>query len=120
MPHILVIDDDDQVRLMLRKILESEGYTVTDASDGKEGIECYRKNQADLIITDIIMPEKEGIETIIELKKEYPDVKIIAMSGGGKNSPEEYLEFAKLLGAIHSFNKPIRKNELLEIIKNFL
>ena len=120
MSHILVIDDDSQVRLMLRKILESEGYTVTDASVGKEGIECYRENQADLIITDIIMPEKEGIETIIELKKEYPDVKIIAMSGGGKISADNYLETAKIFGASRIMEKPFTQQAMVSIVKELL
>ena len=93
---------------------------VGQALTGREGIECYRENPADLIITDIIMPDKEGIETIRTLKKEYPDVKIIAMSGGGKNRPDDYLKLAEVLGAIHTFDKPIRKDELLETIKNLI
>ena len=120
MAHILVIDDEKQIRMMLRKMLEAEGYTVTEAADGTEGITRYQEHPADLIITDIIMPEKEGIETIMELKKQNPGVKIIAMSGGGKNQPEGYLKTAKLLGAKETFSKPIRKETLLQAIKNLV
>ncbi len=120
MAHILIIDDELQIRLMLRKLFESEGYTVTEASDGIGGIKRYHENPADLIITDLIMPEKEGIETIRELKKKYPDVKIIAMSGGGKGNPDGYLNLAKKLGAIQTFEKPIRKEELLKAVNNLI
>ncbi|MDY6904672.1 MAG: response regulator [Thermodesulfobacteriota bacterium] len=120
MAHILIIDDDQPVRLMLRKMLESEGYVVTDAADGKEGIKCYHENPSDLIVTDIIMPDKEGTETIVELKKENPEIKIIAMSGGGRNKPDGYLQTAKLLGAARTFAKPIRRDELLNAIQELL
>lgn len=120
MAHILIIDDEQPIRLMLRKMLESEGYVVTEASNGAEGIKRYHENPADLIITDLIMPEKEGTETIMELKKENPAVKIIAMSGGGKNKPDGYLHTAKLLGAKQTFEKPVRKNELLEAIRQLI
>lgn len=120
MTHILIIDDEKPIRLMLRKLLESQGYTVTDASDGTEGLKRYQEHPADLIITDIIMPDKEGIETIIALKKQNPDIKIIAMSGGGKNKPDRYLQTAKLLGAKETFEKPIRKEKLLQAIQNLI
>jgi YesN/AraC family two-component response regulator len=120
MAHILIIDDEQPIRLMLRKLFESEGYTVTEASDGIEGIKCYHENPADLIITDIIMPEKEGLETIIALKKENPDVKIIVMSGGGKHKQDVYLDMAKKLGAKQTFKKPIRKEELLRAVKELI
>ncbi len=120
MAHILIIDDEHQIRLMLRKLFESEGYKVTVASDGNEGIRRYHENPVDLIITDLIMPEKEGIETIWELKNKYPDVKIIAMSGGGKVKPEGYLHLAEQLGAIQTFSKPIRKEELLVAVKGLI
>ncbi len=120
MAHILIVDDEPQIRTMLRKLFESEGYKVTDASDGKEGIRLFRENPADLIITDLIMPEKEGIETITELKKEYPDVKIIAVSGGGKGNLDGYLHLAKKLGAMQTFKKPVRNEEMLKAIKNLI
>jgi len=83
MARILLIDDDAPVRRTLRKMLERQGYEVEEAPDGKAGLTLYQENPADLIITDLIMPEMEGIETIMELRRRFPDVKIIAMSGGG-------------------------------------
>ena len=83
MARILIIDDEPQIRSMLKLMLEREDYEVVEAPDGVEGIKVYRQNPADLIITDLIMPNKDGIGMIIDLKKEFPDVNIIAMSGGG-------------------------------------
>jgi len=95
MARILIIDDEPQLLDMLGQTFEREGYDIVKASNGKEGIKLYRENPVDLIITDIIMPEKEGIETIFELRKDFPDLKIIAISGGGRIEPEEYLDIAK-------------------------
>jgi len=95
MERILIIDDESQIRSMLRLMLERAGYEVVEASDGIDGIRIYRQNPTDLIITDLIMPNKDGIGMIIDLKKEFPEVKIIAMSGGGLNKPEGYLQGAK-------------------------
>ncbi|MES0446525.1 MAG: PAS domain S-box protein [Desulfobacterales bacterium] len=120
MAHILLIDDDAQIRTMLRQILETEGYEVVDASNGKEGIRLYREDPADLVITDIIMPEKEGIEMIMELKKDFPDVKIIAISAGGQIDAEKYLRTAKMLGAKFTFAKPFERKELLDAVKEIV
>ena len=116
MARILIIDDDVQILKMLRKMLELEGHEVVDAADGNKGLKLYRDAPTDIIITDIIMPEKEGIETIIELRREFPEVKIIAMSGGGNAGPEEYLHMAKGLGAQRTLTKPFENEELLEAI----
>ena len=118
--RILIIDDDERIRKLFRKILEAESYEVIEASDGNKGIKLYRKDPTDLVITDIIMPEKEGIETIIELKKDFPDVKIIAVSGGGLVEANSYLEMAKKMGATEVLTKPIKNEELLEIISEIL
>jgi YesN/AraC family two-component response regulator len=120
MASILIIDDDSQILEMLRQILERERYHVTEASNGKEGLRRYRENPADLIITDIIMPEKEGIEIIIELKRDYPYVKIIAISGGCRIDPEQYLDMAKKLGAQRTFAKPVERKDLLDAVRNIL
>jgi len=120
MPNILIIDDDNQFRTMLRKMVERNGYEVIEASDGKEGIKLYRKNPTDLIITDLIMPEKDGIETIQELRKDFTDVKIIAISGGGRLGPHDYLHLAKMLGAQRTLTKPIELDELLKAIEELL
>lgn len=120
MAHILIIDDEAPIRLMLRMMLESQGYTVSEASDGNEGLQRYREKPADLIITDIIMPGKEGIETIISMKKINPKIKIIAMSGGGIGKPEGYLKTASLLGANETLKKPVQKEDMLSAIRRVL
>lgn len=120
MARILIIDDEAPIRALLKKILEREGYETVPASGGKEGIKIHRENPADLIITDLIMPEKEGLETIMELRRDFPDVKIIAMSGGGKIDPETYLHIAKTLGAIRTIAKPFDRRELLNTIQELL
>jgi len=101
-------------------MFEYEGYDVTEASGGEEGIEMFHKNPADLIITDIIMPDKEGIETIMELKKDFPGVRIIAISGGGRIGAEYYLDMAEQLGAVRTFAKPVDLKELLEAVREIL
>jgi len=120
MARVLVIDDEPQIRSMLRMMLERAGHEVEEAPDGIEGIRIYRNNPVDLIISDLIMPNKDGIGMIIELKKEFPDVKIIAMSGGGLNKPEGYLEGAKKLGAQRTLTKPIDRDELLRTVGDTL
>jgi len=120
MALILIIDDEPQIRSMLKLMLERDGYEVAEAPDGIEGIRSYRQNPADLIITDLIMPNKDGIGVIIDLKKEFPDVKIIALSGGGLNKPEGYLKGAKKLGAACTLTKPIDRGEMLRAIKDVL
>jgi CheY-like chemotaxis protein len=120
MALILIIDDDNQFRAMLREMLERAGYEVVDAPDGKEGIKLYREKAADLIITDIVMPEKEGIETIMELRRDFPDVKIIAISGGGRLDSGQYLIMAKSLGALYTFTKPVEREKLLQAVEELL
>jgi len=120
MAQILIIDDEAMIRDLLIKILEREGYKTMNASNGKEGIKLYRQNQVDLVITDLIMPEKEGIETIMELRRDFRDVKVIAMSGGGKIDPETYLQIAKTIGAIETIAKPFDRKEVLKTVQELL
>ncbi|MDM8523612.1 response regulator [Desulfococcaceae bacterium HSG8] len=120
MAHILIIDDEKQIRAMLRQMLEFEGYEVTEADDGKKGVRSHSEKPADLIITDIVMPEKEGIETILDIRKISPAVKIIAMSGGGRIEPETYLHMARSFGAMRTFAKPIKMEELLKAVRELL
>ena len=120
MARILIIDDETQIRSMLRLMLERVGYEVIEAADGMDGIRQYRDNPADLIITDLIMPNKDGIGMIIELKKEFPQVKIIAMSGGGVNRPEGYLDGDQKLGATRTLTKPIDREKMLQAVKETL
>lgn len=120
MKKILVIEDDEAVRLSLQLMLEDDGYDVNVAENGEVGIESFKETPADLVITDLFMPKKEGIETISELKRDFPDVKIIAISGGGQHIPGGFLVFAKKLGAIHTFQKPIDNEELLQVVSTLL
>ena len=117
---ILVIDDDENIRLLLRAILEREGYRVVEAPDGNTGFQQFRENPTDLVITDLIMPEKEGIETIRDLRRSFPDVKIIALSGGGRIGPDSYLKMAKGVGALRTLKKPVDRSILLETIEEVL
>jgi DNA-binding NtrC family response regulator len=117
---ILIIEDDALLRKMYWRFLESAGYEVVEASDGHEGVKIYQENPADLVITDLIMPKKEGIEVILALKRDHPDVKIIAISGGGKNNPESYLYMAKKLGAMQTISKPIDRKLLLKVVSECL
>lgn len=120
MPRILVIDDEQYILLMLKKMLERAGYDVDIAINGEEGLRYYYKYPADLIITDIVMPEKEGLETIRELKSHNPNVKIIAISGGGRVDSKEYLESARLFGATKVFSKPFNQGEIVEAVQELL
>lgn len=117
MNDILLIDDDESFRGMLFKLLTKAGYNVVACHNGKEGVDLFRKQPDFLVITDLIMPEQEGIETIMQLSREYPGVKIIAVSGGGKGSPDIYLESAIRLGACRAFAKPFDTREFLATVK---
>ena len=101
MSHILIIDDDDALRIVLKASLEQMGHTVVESTDGRNGVECYKGEAFDVVITDLIMPDKEGIETILDLRKINPDVKIIAMSGGGRVGPGDYLEDGNVRNAVN-------------------
>jgi CheY-like chemotaxis protein len=120
MKRILVVDDESAIRKLFIRHLEGRGYVVIEASNGKEGLKRYRENPADLIVTDIVMPEKEGIGMMMELRREFPDLKVIAISGGGLNDPGSYLETAKYLGALHTFTKPLDWPELLTAVDEVL
>jgi CheY-like chemotaxis protein len=105
---------------MLQDSLERKGYTVATASNGRIGIQAYREKSFDVVITDLIMPEMEGLETIINLRKDDPGVKIIAISGGGLNMPEDYLEMARGLGAAKTFSKPIDRSGLFAAVEELV
>ena len=117
MASVLVVDDDDDLRDSLKSLLEREGYDVFTACNGSDAIRIFRSEPTDLIITDIIMPEKGGLESIIELRQEFPDVKIIAISGGGRIGTKDYLQLAQALGANSVLAKPFSRTEILESIK---
>lgn len=111
---ILIVDDEPQIREILRIWFEQEGFTVQVAENGREGVRLQRRDPAQLLICDLIMPDQEGIETITSFKKEFPGVGIIAISGGGKIGPDSYLEIAVQLGAWKAFKKPLDIPQLIE------
>ncbi|MGH7508728.1 MAG: response regulator [Gemmatimonadales bacterium] len=120
-PRILVVDDDAGTRASLSQLLTKAGYRVTQASNGAEAVRVWRESGGDLVILDLFMPEKDGIETITELRAHSPGVLIIAMSGGGKEGNRlDLLGDARLLGAVRSITKPFAAAELLEAVKRAL
>ena len=120
MARILIIEDDDLVRALLVNALGRAGHEVLKAADGQEGIKLYRAAPTDLVITDLIMPEKEGIETIIELRRDFPQARIIAISGGGKFDNNDYLRIARAVGAKRAIDKPFKIEELLRAVEEVL
>jgi len=120
MGSVLIIEDDSEIRGMLETMVRRAGFSVQTTKDGFEGVKSFRRNPSDVVITDIVMPEKEGLETILELREEYPGVKIIAISGGGRHDAKNYLQSAKDFGADYIFDKPFRPKEIIGAIKELL
>jgi len=113
-PRILIIDDEESIRNVLCSLLEDAGYEVMDAENGRVGIQQCQRMPVDLVITDIIMPEREGLETIRELRRLYPGMKIFAMTGARISKQLDILNIAATFGAVRTFDKPF---ELVEILK---
>jgi DNA-binding response OmpR family regulator len=118
MARILVIDDDPDTRAMLEQILKAAGHEVILAADGREGLERYRASPADLVITDIYMPKQDGLETIREFRKHFPEVSIIAMSG--RALAVTMLSIARDLGAVAVLHKPFAADELIAAVAKAL
>ena len=118
--RILIIDDDEQIRVLLQQMMEWAGFEVEVAENGKVAMNIQKQNPADLVITDLIMPEQEGLETISRLKKDYEGIKIIAISGGGRIGPEAYLPAAQELGADRVFSKPFDIQSVVDTVKELL
>jgi CheY-like chemotaxis protein len=118
--RLLVIDDDDLVRATLRDILEEAGYDVLEAADGRQGLESFKRHRVDLVITDILMPEKEGIETILDLRRLSADVPIIAVSGGGATHNLEFLNYAEQFGANQVLPKPVTPSQICQAVRQAL
>lgn len=120
MSSVLVVDDDLEIQEMLQTILEEENYLVVTAEDGNAAFEKFQSNPVDIVIMDLIMPGQEGIETIMKIKRISPQTPIIAISGGGINTPDVYLKNAQILGADRSLCKPFRKSEILSLLGELL
>lgn len=117
MKRILVVDDEHQIRDLLSAMLSREGYEVDTADDGDQALNYLTRKQVDLVVTDLIMPNKEGLETIQEVRGKHPDLPIIAISGGGRFNPSEILPLAKLLGARRIIQKPFSRMEIVSAVE---
>jgi len=120
MATILVVDDDDGFRSMLRRTLQRAGHTVLEAADGSAALRALRDVTPELVITDIIMPGMEGIETIRAMRRSHPRLAIIAMSGGGRMKPNGYLEMAQAFGASRILSKPFDNDQLFAAVTEAL
>jgi DNA-binding NtrC family response regulator len=114
---IVVVDDDAGVRRALRDVLEKDGYQVREAPNGRLAMQEVRRERADILITDIFMPEQEGVETIGAARRAYPDLKIIAISGAAGAG---YLEVARLMGAHATLSKPFLPSQVRETVRTIL
>ncbi len=118
--RVLIVDDDEQIRALLQEVMEWAGFDVAVAENGRVAMRLQEQRPADLVITDLIMPEQEGLETITSLKKAYKGVKIIAISGGGRIGPEAYLPAALELGADRIYSKPFDVQEIVAAVRALL
>jgi len=116
MANILITDDEDIVRYALRAILERSGHTVFEAHDGEDALGILADHAIDTAIVDMIMPNKEGVETTIEIRRKYPAVKVVAISGGGRSHNFDFLKYAQQFGAHAILRKPFTDEQLLESI----
>ncbi|HEY6261271.1 MAG TPA: response regulator [Nitrospiraceae bacterium] len=117
MPSILIIDDDESLRDGLRRTLHKEGYTIMEASDGGRALKQLESQPVDLILLDMFMPDKDGLETIGALRRTHPGIRVIAMSGGGFKGKIDVLDVAKMLGARRTLTKPFTREQLLEVVE---
>ena len=120
MATILVIDDDTQMRRMMNRVLSQAGHTVHEAANGRLGIDSFRTHHPSVVVTDILMPEQEGIETIRQMREIAPKLPILAISGGGRGVPLDYLRMAQRLGATEVLAKPFEAEELVEVVARCL
>ena len=116
MTRILVIDDDTPVRELTCRMLAREGYEIAEAENGEQGIKIFRNQPFDLIITDLVMPVKDGINTILEIRQMTPDLPILAVSGGGVIAKEQYLNAAGYIKGVTTLAKPFTRQQLIEAV----
>lgn len=118
--QVLLLDDDDSLRASVRQILEKAGYQVADYPNGTFALAYCREHRPELVITDMVMPEAPGYEVIVSLRHHCPKIKILAVSGGSRLSPREYLDLAKLVGADMAIPKPFQARSLLQAVRQLL
>ena len=118
--RILIIDDEPSILLLLRTILERQEYEVVEALNGEEGMRLFHENRFDLVITDMVMPAKDGLKTIMELMEETPDLPVIAISGGGAIPKERYLTIASYLGNVRTIPKPFSREVIIETVNELI
>ena len=120
MARILVIDDQESIRRVVRRALEQDGHQVMDASDGEMGMQILVRHSADLVITDIFMPGQDGILTLRQIRKQFPTLKVIVMSGGDSTGILDLRQDAELLGAVKSLQKPFNALEIIDLVRAVL
>lgn len=120
MPGILIVEDDNDLRTMLKVSLTRRQFTVLEAENGKEALTHFKPSVTDLVITDLIMPDEDGLKVIMRIRELKPSIKIIAISGGGKAGPGSYLNLAKALGADAIYSKPFSVNDMIFKIEKLL
>jgi CheY-like chemotaxis protein len=120
MPGILIVEDNRELREMLKESLSRRKFTVLEAENGKDAIIHFKPGMTDLVVTDLIMPEEDGLKVIMKLREAKPSIKVIAISGGGKAGPASYLNLAKALGADAIYSKPFSVNEMIDKIEELL
>src|ERR1035437_7231850 len=116
MARILIIDDRVEIRRLLRLVLESAAHEVLEAGDGAEGLKCVDNQKPDLVITDIFMPDKDGLEILREMRKTHPGMNVIAMSGGGQFGNMDIMRIARSFGAFRVIAKPFSLSEMLQTV----
>ena len=120
MAIILVVDDDPISLKILRVILQENGHEVLEAGDGVQALKIFKEKPVDLVITDIFMPEKEGVETVRELKQADPDIKVIAVSGGSSSARFDSLDWVKMFGVKYTFTKPFDRDKIIDAVNDLL
>ncbi len=120
MARIIVIDDQEPIRRIVRRALENDGHQVFEASDGEVGMALLEREPADVVITDIFMPGMDGIQTLREIRKRFPAIKVIAMSGGDSTGMMDLRRDAELLGAVKSLQKPFNARDIVDIVQTVL
>ena len=120
MKRILVIDDDEMIRTVFERFLKGQGYAVDCAADGKEGLRLLEAEPPDLVITDIMMPDTDGLEVVLSMRKKHPGIPVVAISGGMTLSPMDFLPMVKKFGACKVLYKPIELEDLLAAVEEAL